>query len=46
LEDIPQAGTKYVTEEFLFCVLSSSPNRVKRVYVRRLKKNSKQKKYE
>jgi len=36
LEDIPQTGTKYVTDEFLFYVLSSDPNRVRRVYIRKL----------
>jgi putative hemolysin len=38
LGDIPKTGTKYVTEEFLFHVLASEPTRVKRVYIRRLKK--------
>lgn len=37
MEDIPQAGQKYYTERFLFYVLSSSPNKVKRIYVRKLK---------
>lgn len=36
LGDIPKSGTKYQTEDFLFQVLAAGPNRVKRVYVRRL----------
>lgn len=35
--DIPKAGAKYVTDHFLFHVLSADPNRVRRVYIRRLK---------
>lgn len=35
--DIPKTGAKYVTENFLFHVLSADPNRVRRVYIRRLK---------
>jgi putative hemolysin len=38
LGDIPTTGTKYATDHFLFYVLSADPNRVKRIYVRRLKK--------
>lgn len=34
--DIPKAGTKYVTENFLFHILSSDEKRVRRVYVRKL----------
>ena len=37
LGDIPVAGTKLTSCGFLFYVLSSDPNRVKRIYVRRLK---------
>ncbi len=37
LGDIPKSGAKYMTEDFLFHVLSSDPNRVRRVYIRRLK---------
>lgn len=44
LGDIPQAGTKYVTEDFLFYVLASDPNRVRRVYIRYLKSKTKHKK--
>lgn len=43
LGDIPKAGTKYVTDEFLFHVLAADPTRVRRVYIRKLsskKKNS------
>ncbi len=36
LGDIPKAGTKYVTKEFLFHVLAADPQRVRRVYIRRL----------
>lgn len=35
---IPQTGDRYQTDHFLFHVLSSAPNRVKRVYVRKLDK--------
>ncbi|MBU6383335.1 MAG: hemolysin family protein [Verrucomicrobia bacterium] len=38
LGDIPATGTKYATDDFLFYVLSAEPNRVRRIYVRRLKK--------
>lgn len=38
LEEIPQAGTKYATDVFLFYVLSSTQTRIKQVYVRRLQK--------
>lgn len=37
LGDIPKAGTKYATDQFLFYILSAAPNRIQRVYVRRLK---------
>jgi putative hemolysin len=37
LGDIPKSGTKYETENFLFHVLSADPNRVRRLYIRRLK---------
>ena len=36
LGDIPKTGAKYMTKEFLFQVLSADPNRVRRVYIRRL----------
>ncbi len=38
LGDIPAAGTKYATDQFLFYILAADPNRIRRVYVRRLKK--------
>lgn len=38
LGDIPITGTKYATDDFLFYVLSAEPNRIRRIYVRRLKK--------
>ncbi len=34
--DIPKSGTKYETTDFLFQVLAADPNRIRRVYVRRL----------
>lgn len=36
LGDIPTAGTKYVTDDFLFYVLAAEPNRIRRVYIRKL----------
>lgn len=36
LGDIPAAGTKYAMDDFLFYVLAAEPNRVRRIYVRRL----------
>lgn len=36
LGDIPKEGEKFVTEEFLFHVLSSDPTKVGRVYIRKL----------
>lgn len=36
LGDIPKSGTKYQTADFLFQVLAADPNRIRRVYVRRL----------
>lgn len=36
LGEIPQAGKRLVTPEFLFHVLASDPNRVRRVYIRHL----------
>ncbi len=36
LGDIPAAGTKYATDHFLFYVLEAEPNRVQRIYVRKL----------
>jgi CBS domain containing-hemolysin-like protein len=38
LGDIPVMGTKYATDQFLFYVLAAEPNRIRRIYVRRLKK--------
>lgn len=37
LGDIPKSGTKYLWKGFLFQVLAADPNRVRRVYIRRLK---------
>ncbi|MBS0584895.1 MAG: HlyC/CorC family transporter [Verrucomicrobia bacterium] len=34
--DIPKSGIKFLTEDFLFHVLSSTPTRVSRLYIRRL----------
>ncbi|MEM8629490.1 MAG: hemolysin family protein [Chlamydiota bacterium] len=33
--DIPKTGDKYVTDQFLFSVVSAEPNRVRQVYVRK-----------
>jgi putative hemolysin len=38
LGDIPKTGARVVTKDFLFQVLAADPNRVRRVYIRRLKK--------
>lgn len=38
LGDIPKSGTKLMTSHFLFHVLASDQTRVRRVYVRRLRK--------
>lgn len=38
LGDIPLTGAKYATDDFLFYILAADPNRIRRVYVRRLKK--------
>jgi CBS domain containing-hemolysin-like protein len=37
LGDIPAAGTKYATDDFLFYVLAADPNRIRRIYVRRIR---------
>lgn len=37
LGDIPTTGTKYATDQFLFYVLAAEPNRIRRIYVRKLK---------
>jgi CBS domain containing-hemolysin-like protein len=36
--DIPKSGSKFVSDDFLFHVLAAEPTRVRRVYIRRLKK--------
>jgi putative hemolysin len=36
LGDIPKTGTKFVTKDFLFHVLASEPQRIRRVYIRHL----------
>lgn len=33
---LPKAGTKYVTDQFLFHVLAADPNRIRRIYIRHL----------
>ncbi len=38
LGDIPEAGEQYATDEFLFYILAADPNRVRRVYVRKVKR--------
>ncbi len=37
LDELPKSGTKYQTEEFLFHVLAADPNRIRRIYIRKLK---------
>lgn len=37
LGDIPKSGTKYLWKGFLFQVLAADPNRVRRIYIRKLK---------
>ncbi|HSW86007.1 MAG TPA: hemolysin family protein [Rhabdochlamydiaceae bacterium] len=44
LGDIPKTGTKFTTDAFFFHVLAADPNRVRRVYIRRLKPSAKKKK--
>ncbi len=34
--DIPKSGTKYIGDGFLFHVLAAAPNRVRRIYIRKL----------
>lgn len=52
LGDLPKEGTKFVTDEFLFHVLSSDEKRIRRIYIRKLipmhvrRKNKKQKVHE
>ncbi len=41
LGDIPKVGTKYTTNNLLFYILAAEPNRVKRVYIRRLRPKGK-----
>jgi CBS domain containing-hemolysin-like protein len=41
LGDIPVAGAKYATDQFLFYVLAADPNRIRRIYVRCIKPPSK-----
>lgn len=36
LGDLPKEGTKFVTDEFLFHVLSSDEKRIRRIYIRKL----------
>lgn len=36
LGDIPKSGTKYKNDEFLFQILAADPNRIRRIYVRKL----------
>lgn len=43
LGDIPTAGTKYATDDFLFYVLAADPNRVRRIYVRKISNLKKRK---
>lgn len=36
--DIPKSGTKFLTDDFLFHILSADPNRIRRIYIRRIRK--------
>ena len=36
LGEIPKSGTKYQTEDFFFHVLASDPNRIRRLYIRKI----------
>ncbi len=36
LGTIPQTGAKYATDQFLFYILAADPNRIRRVYVRKI----------
>lgn len=38
LGEIPKGGTKYEIDPFLFQVLASSPSRIRRLYIRKIKK--------
>lgn len=38
LGEIPKSGTKYETDGFLFHILNANPNRIRRIYVRNLRK--------
>lgn len=37
LEEIPKSGTKYEIENFLFQILSATPSRIRRLYIRKLR---------
>jgi CBS domain containing-hemolysin-like protein len=39
LGEIPKSGTQYTAEGFLFHILAADPNRIKRVYIRKLSTN-------
>lgn len=39
LGDIPKSGTKYETEEFIFQVLAADPNKIRRLYIRKINGN-------
>jgi CBS domain containing-hemolysin-like protein len=40
LGDIPKSGTKYETQNLLFQVLTAEPNKIRKIYVRKLQKSS------
>jgi putative hemolysin len=44
LGDIPKTGAKFTTDDLFFHVLAADPNRVRRVYIRRLKPSTAKKK--
>lgn len=37
---IPPTGTKFATDQFLFYVLAADPNRIRRIYIRKLRKKA------
>lgn len=44
LGDIPTSGMKYATDDFLFYVLAADPNRVRRIYIRKIRSEKKKEK--
>lgn len=44
LDEIPKSGSKYEIDGFLFQILAATPRRIRRLYIRKLKQGSKNKK--